>query len=545
MFRDLYTKYTPPEKQAGEKRLSRREKNLAIADAMLDRLTAKQRQVIEDPSNLLVICVPRRGGKSTVEATIQARTCLMHDGAVCYFGAGTAQRAKDIIWPELKRLEKEFGFRCQFKELEKVVVFDNGSIIKLIGCETKKEIEKLRGVPFHRFTLDETGSLQPSLVRYLFVAVVFPSLMDYRGTAVMMGSPGVVLSGPFFEEAAPDLARELMERQGIDTTDRVWSKPYDPDTVPEPEKFRWSLHSWGIPDNTAMPHLWAEALKFKALNGWSDTNPTWRREYLGEWVSDLGARVYHYEAGRNDWDPGEKYEAAETALDQTKSWHYLCGIDLGYEDPFSVTVSAYSDHDPNLYQVYEFREKGLDTEAMFRVIDGLQERFGGFMAIVGDHQGSGAKAIFENWSERGIHVEVADKTQKRDYIALVNSQLHEGRIKFLCGSDLVAEAEGLQWDVDNVRYQKGLYAVGRSQPDDLLDSFLYQWRHAYHHLWTEAPRAPAAKSEEYWKAKDEEAFQKACEAANHKGEWWEEFANGKDESDWADARILDSLESYL
>lgn len=547
MFRDLYTKYTPPSQRSDDPRiaqsLTRRERNLAIADAMRARLTPVQRQVIEDPSDHIVLSVPRRGGKSTGEATCHADTCLTHDGAVCYYGAVTAQRAKDIIWPELKRLEKEFGFRCQFKELEKVVVFDNGSIIKLIGCETRKEIDKQRGTPFHRFTLDETASIAPSLVRYLWEEVVEASLMDYGGVAVMAGSPGAVLTGPFFEAAAPDLAKELYARRGLPIPEgKLWSRRYDQRSAGEPE-FSWSVHSWGIPDNVAMPHLWEAALKIKRRNNWSDDNPTWRREYLGEWVADGGTCVYHYEAGRNDWDPGE-HELAEEALPKS-SWHYILGIDMGYDDPFAVTVAAYSDHDPNLYQVYEYKERGLDTEAMFRVVDGLQERFGGFMAIVGDHQGSGAKAIFENWSERGIHVEVADKTQKRDYIALVNSQLHEGRIKFLCGSDLVAEAEGLQWDVDNVRYQKGLYAVGRSQPDHLLDSFLYLWRYAYHHLWTEAPRSPAAKSEEYWKAKDEEAFQKACEAANHKGEWWEEFANGKDESDWADARILDSLESYL
>ncbi len=542
MFQSLYTRYTPPSQEQGEKRLSRREKNLAIAEAMLARLTPVQRRVIEDPHDLICISVPRRGGKTTVEATAHSRTCLMYDGAVCYYGAVTAQRAKDILWPELKRLEKEHGFKSLFKELEKVVVFDNGSLIKLIGCDTLKEIEKQRGVAFHRFTLDETASIAPSLVKHLWERVVFASLMDFGGTAVMMGSPGRVHSGPFFEAAAPDLAKELLARRGLEPEEgKLWSRRYDQRDQHQGD-FSWSLHSWGIPDNTAMPHMWEAALRTKRRNNWSDDNPTWLTEFMGKWVSDAGARVYHYEAGRNDWDPGEKFEHAEDAL-PTGQWFYVCGIDLGYDDPFAVTVAAYSDHDPNLYQVYEYRERGLDTEAMFRVVEGICDRFGGFQAIVGDHQGSGAKAIFENWSERGIHVEVADKTQKRDYIALVNAQLHEGRIKWLLGGDLAAEAEGLQWDVDNARYHKGLYAVGRSQPDHLLDSFLYLWRYAYHHLWTDSPRAPDAKSAEYWKAKEQEEFDQACEHRKREEgqEWWEEFSK-PDESEWADARVLDFLE---
>jgi hypothetical protein len=548
LFQSLYTKYVPPsvtlERETGGN-LSRRERNLLIADAMLARLTPAQRRVADDPSNLIVLCVPRRGGKTVAEATAQVRTCLKHDGAVCYFGAVTAQRAKDIIWPELKRLEKEFSFECQFKELEKVVVFDNGSIIKLIGCETRKEIEKQRGVPFHRFTLDETASVSPSLVEHLFVSVVFPSLMDYRGTAVMMGSPGIVLTGPFFEAAAPELAKEILARRGEDIAGKVWSRPYEPGA--QSDTFCWSSHSWGIPDNTAMPHLWEEALKFKALNNWSDDNPTWRREFLGEWVSDAGARVYHFEEGRNDWEPDFE-TGAEHGLPAGKDpWHYLLGIDMGYDDPFAVVVAAYSDHDPHLYQVHEYKERGLDTEAMFRVVSRLVDRFGGFTAIIGDHHGSGAKAIFENWQERGIHVEVADKVQKRDFIALVNSELHEGKIKWLANSDLVAEAEGLQWDTDSPRYLKGIYATGRSQPDHLLDAFLYLWRYAYHNLWTGKPQSPVDKSEAYWRGKEDEAFQKACDERKRQDgmEWWEEFDQKPEDDDWSDAAIREHIEEAV
>ena len=48
-----------------------------------------------------------------------------------------------------------------------------------------------------------------------------------------------------------------------------------------------STHStWNIRDNEAKPAQWANALATKRRRGWSDDHPTWRREYLGEWVAD-------------------------------------------------------------------------------------------------------------------------------------------------------------------------------------------------------------------------------------------------------------------
>lgn len=451
-------------------------------------------------------------------------TCLTEDGAVCPYGVATRKMAKQIVWPELKLLNDNYGLGCEFKEVELICTFPRGGQIQLFGLETIAEADKLRGLKFRKFLVDECQAIRPDVLEYLKQEVLDAALMDCQGQLIFTGTPGKFHSGQFFEATAPDLVRRYAEREGKDLSEMTWSRPWSDRNTDEwrGKDFTWSLHHWTLRDNVALPHLWGAALDIKKRNGWSDTNPKWRREFLGEWTTDLSGKVYLYEEGRNTWSPSKGAGLNEWGLPKAFPWSYIAGLDMGYTDPFALVVWAYSDNDPNLYQVYEYKEAGLSTDDMLERIEDMQRQFRDKLdIIVGDPAGSG-RAVFESWAEHGVYVEPAQKRDKRDYIELFNADLLEGRIRLLKDGDLAHEMTHLTWWMDSPVYMKGGYEVGRNQHDHCCDAGLYVWRHAMHHFWKRIDETPKYNKdpEAYWDKRDEEE----SEVVREPQPWWEEAA---------------------
>jgi hypothetical protein len=331
----------------------------------------------------------------------------------------------------------------------------------------------LRGQAYDLVVIDECKSFPTNVLTELVREVIGPALNDNLGSIVLMGTPGNVLTGVFYEttRSHSTLTRLFKNRKTH-------------------EARRWSGHSWTIQENIAQPHLWDACLADKESYGWGDDNPIWQREYLGTWVSDDDAFVYKYNPECHTWlqDPESRNEFG---LPDEHEWQYLMGCDLGYDDPFALVVVAYSETCDTLYQVYDYKEAHMTVGDVARVIKDTQAVFGEFEVMVGDRGGLGKMVLAELSERHELHIEPAEKTEKRDFIELLNSDMIEGRIKILEDSELAQEMNYLVWDEHGQKED-------RSCANHVCDSFLYTWRYSFHNFSRSLKTRPVGGTKEYW-----------------------------------------------
>src|SRR5688572_28503855 len=257
--------------------------DVVIADAIRGSLSPKQLNLLADKCRYKAALRPRRAGKSYVAMSYGFDVCLRKPGARVVIVTLTLKHAKNVYWFDMATFAHKFGVQgAKFFQNELRIIFRNSSQLWLIVTESRAEIEKLRGGKYDLIVIDECKSYSAYILRELIIEVVEPALVDRRGTILLIGTPGNIMKGPFFETTYPGYSVE-----GRDKKHKLISRDfYEPEpfwTEHPGRRYYWSRHHWTVQDNTAMPHLWEEDLAIKERNGWSDDEPIWRREYLAEW----------------------------------------------------------------------------------------------------------------------------------------------------------------------------------------------------------------------------------------------------------------------
>lgn len=469
-----------------------RVEDIAVADAIRSSLTPKQLNLLTDKCRRKAALCPRRAGKSYMAMSYGFDTCLRKPGARVVIVTLTLKHAKNVYWYDMATFAHQFGVQgAKFFQNELRIIFRNSSQLWLIGAESRAEIEKLRGGKYDLIVVDECKSYTPYILHELIFEVVMPALADRLGTILLIGTPGNIMKGPFFETTYPGYTVETKKRGESRMISRDFYEPEAYWTEHPGRKLFWSRHHWTVQDNKALPHLWDEMLEMKALNGWSDDEPIWRREALGEWVNTPEAFVYAYagfvgtpDSDRVHWTPDYVNGNRWGLLPAHDDWRYILGIDLGFDDHFAMVVGAYNPHDGVLYAVYEYHEPRLDVYDAVQRIDEAIARFGGFDAIVCDAGGLG-KMIVETLNKRyGLAIKPAEKTQKFDHIELLNADTRAGRALVQANSDLAMQLSMLQYDLSRGR-KEDLGRAGRlkehpGMANDLCDAWLYLWRYSFH-----------------------------------------------------------------
>lgn len=475
---------------------------------LLEECHPKQRAFVLDPGKRVAALTARGAGKTTAVRARYLRRCQNIRAARCLYIATTRDQASEFMWEPLKVVCEKLRLNARFAEQKLKCTFkESRSFIRLVGADDKKEIEKLRGQPFHEVWIDESASHPHALLQALLLRIIGPRLGDFGGMLGLVGTPGHVLKGMFYEvtKNGSKLGRRWDERDNPEF--KSWIK--------------WSTHHWnlshGAPFIPAMQRLWAEALEEKERNGWSDDNPIWRREYLGLWAADDTEMVYKYRAfiekdgvsiPWNQWDPKKDEWGFAELPPQFKEWHYTYGMDLGHSDPFALQVLAWCPHDPDkvLYHVYEYERTGMYAKKVAELLTGEEyvqkllmgklgglEQPGGLIgktdwpdAMWADLAGLGEMVTDELKNVYGIPVQAAEKKNKFDAIELFNGDLIDGRVKVMKDSHLEAQLSELQWDVDEF----GRLKENKGQPNHSTDAAIYARRGASH-LWTEdEPKKP-------------------------------------------------------
>jgi hypothetical protein len=375
----------------------------------------------------------------------------------------------------IRLFNHKFNLGLALNKTDFTLTFSNGSIIYFFGADRADEAEKLRGAVLNGVVVDEAQMYPLGDFAYLLKAVVARTLAVKKGRLIIVGTPGEVLAGEFYlATCTPPVP---LGKDSIPSN-------YKADT--EEGEGLWRHHQWTPQANLAAPHLWADALEEKRLRGWDDNNPTWRREYLGEWVASLNQLVYKFSYSRNVYDdlPLLPHDAVP--------WRYVLGVDLGGTDGTAMVVWAYSPDCPNLYEVYAEKicaspEQPITARFLSAWRQRLLEVYERFEMEVCDPGGLSRTLFLPTLAdEYGVVWEPAETREKEDHIKLFNDDLEEQRILIRRNSPLLGDEKseilGNRWEKDRAGNipPVGSRKEDRNTPNDICDAALYAFRWCYH-----------------------------------------------------------------
>lgn len=446
----------------------------------------KQRDFVRDPHRRVAALCGRGAGKTTAGRARLVLRLLGTPKARCLYIATTRDQAERLMWAPLKELFEKLGFVAgvdvTYNETKlRVTLKRNGATLWLFGADDKREIDKLRGQAFHEVGIDEAASYPVELLRQLINRIIGPRLGDYGGCIWLIGTPGHVLDGLFYDATrlSSEWHRAYSERDNADYAD--WKG--------------WSSHAWTLQDGAetiaAMARLWAEALVEKKAQQWSDEAPVWQREYLGRWSADDTENVFKYRPHTstgepfNQWDPERIGKLKIGKLpDGFREWSYVIGIDLGHSDPFACNVFAFAPSDPKrqIFHIYSFERTKMYAQSIAHLLigeeldhvkpDGILGEIGWPDAMVADLAGNGEAIIEELSNVYGIRIAAAEKRHKFSAIEVVNGDLIDGRLRILKGSLLEKQLLSLQWKADDF----GQLKENKAQANHSTDCLVYARR---------------------------------------------------------------------
>lgn len=453
----------------------------------------KQLEFIKDPSKFKVAVCSRRAGKTVACAADLFNTALTQIGDVAYItlNRGTA---KAIIWRDLIKLDKIYKTGAHIDRQELTITFDNGNMIVVTGAKDDSEIEKFRGRKFRKIYIDESQSFR-SYIKEFVDDVLVPSLLDYNGSLVLIGTPGPVPAGYFFE---------------VSHSGSTWSN------------HKWTIHDnpWILKQSGLTPEV--QIANIAKSRNVAVEDPSIRREYFGEWVKDSNSLVFQFSAALNTYKNIPK-----------GNWQYIFGIDIGYMDSDAIAVLAYDWGQDSVYLVEEVITAKQDITALAGQIKLLQTKYSPIKMVM-DAGALGKKIQEELLVRHQLVLEAAAKERKHEFIALMNGDLRAGKFKAFEGSQFSEDCNLVTWDWDDPAKPR----ISDKYHSDICDSALYGFRAAMHYIpKSESPKLSLHSPE--WLETEENRLAEAVDAKKqgHIMDWGVDendlnaIFDGKDE-DW-------------
>lgn len=420
------------------------------AAALLERRSAKvdlaaycfpkQLAFIQDHRRFKTACCSRRAGKTRGAAVHLLYTAVTFPGCACLFFTVTRAHAKRIIWDTLKQLNKLFKLRGDENETELTIRFPNGSVIYVSGAKDKSEIAKFLGFPLKLVYGDEAQSFRAYLQELIDESIA-PTLLDWAGTMVLMGTPGPVPIGYFYEMTKSD----------------TWSNHHW--TLYDNEPLRRQLAA--LPDGGTTPEqLVADECTRRKL---PIDHPSIQRHFFGKWMNDSNSLVFHWNKLLND------------IVKTPEATEFVVGVDLGYNDADAIAVLGYDHGAVSLIEEIVTVKQGVTPLA--KQLLGIVEKYEP-MSIVVDAGGLGKKIVSELIERFELPLKPAKKDEKYTHIELLNDAMRQGTFKARASSQFVQDSFLLEWDRDKSNGDKLI--VSDAFHSDICDAVLYAYREAMH-----------------------------------------------------------------
>jgi hypothetical protein len=378
------------------------------------------------------------------------------------------------MWQILLRIAEKAGIEIEDAESKLIIkVKETGSEIHLVGADTKNFIERLRGTPYAACIIDEAGFFRDH-ISTLVDDVLTPSIADYNGQIYLLGTPSVRPQGLFYDAT-------------------------------QAKQKGWSNHRWSVFDNPHMPNARKFVNDLMVRKGWTENNPTYLREWCGQWVEDLDALVYKFKRERNIY----------SVLPTDSHWNRVLAVDYGWHDKTAFAIVAYNDFRPNSYIEYATGYSELIPSQVAEMMQKLIAKYNP-IKIVADTGGLGKSITEEMRIRYAIPVIAAEKKDKASWISLINGAFIDGQLF------VHQKLEELQHQYYTlIKDEDG--AEDPMMPNDLCDAVLYAWRESKSHQHETLPEYKTkeeklnAEVENYWK-KQEEILEREEKEPK---EWWQ------------------------
>jgi len=439
-------------------------------------MTPAQRAPAQTSAKKWAAICGRRSGKTVLGRMLCLLAPLKKPDSFAGYVALTRKSAKLQVWPRLLRMVEKYKIPCKPHGGDLTLTYTNGSVLFLGGADSSSDIQKYRGLDTSFVLLDEAAAMPDLVLRELVDEILEPTLLDHDGTLAAISTPGPTLAGYLYDQTA------------------------NPETVAT----HVQTHHWTVLDNPHIPHARAWLADLRRRNGWDEMHPTYRREWLGEWVADDEALVYHFDPNANGWDG---------ILPTARRWEYCLGVDVGYSpDPTAFVLVAHAVGHPIAYATHS--ERHLEWTPT-RIAERIREltHAHNVTRIVADLGGAGGKGLEMEWRQRfsvPLHVPV-EKHKKREHIALVDDALRTGRLRIKNGLSLIHELNTIVWDA---RRQKPSDAY----PNDEADALEYAYMAARHYTTDLAvPRVDPEDLDAKWRREEERLESRAARELTGRG----------------------------
>lgn len=430
-------------------------------------LFPEQLAFVQDVSPFKTAVCSRRAGKTISCAADLLNTAVKNADCICLYITLSRKNAKRIIWRELKKINKRFRLGGIPNETDLSMSFSNGSYIYCCGAKDRGAIEDFRGLPIKLCYLDETQSF-PKYIKELIDDVIGPALMDYSGSLCLIGTPGPVPAGYFFDCS---------------------------------KHSQWSHHFWTFWQNPFIPikskkthqEVFERELKRRGV---TTEDPSVQREWFGKWVLDTDSLVFKYKPDVNDFKENPKGKIT-----------YIMGVDYGFEDADAIAILAWNENSPVTYLVDELVMPKQGLTPLANQIEEFRKKYD-VSKIVADFGGLGKKISEEMIKRWQIPVTAADKTRKIENIELLNDALRTKRFMARAGSRFASDTMLVEWDHDKSTPDKRV--ISDRFHSDILDAALYAFRESPAYAWTPPVEKPKPGTAKYYE-EETTGMEKAAE----------------------------------
>jgi len=428
----------------------------------------EQLSFIRDKSPFKTAVCSRRAGKTIACAAHLWDEAQANPDRVCLYITLSRNNAKKLIWKELLKIRQQYAIDSSIDSTELSIKLKNGSVIYVSGAKDKTEIEKFRGLAITLCYIDECQSFK-SYLQDLIDEVIAPALMDYAGTLCLIGTPGPVPNGYFYESS---------------------------------HNAEWSHHKWTYCDNPWISlksnKTHQEVLERELKRrGVTTDHPSIQREWFGKWVTDSDSLVIKYSNNKNHYD---------VLPNLHKPWQIVIGIDIGFDDADAIAVIGSNEHAKEAYLIEEIIAPKQGITELAESIQKLVKKYD-VNRIVMDTGGLGKKVAEEIRRRFAIPIQAAEKTRKFEFIELLNDALRTGKFFAKRDSRFAQDSYLVEYDWDKSSQDK--LVVSDRYHSDIIDATLYAFRESLHWLYEPEIPQPKPATPEWFLRQEEEMLEAA------------------------------------
>lgn len=343
------------------------------------------------------------------------------------FATDTRQHAKDIAWQTLKDLNDEYNLGYEFNAQDLTASHSvHKGTIKLLGFDRVDLVDSSRGIKTCILIIDEAAFISSD------------HLSNYIHDVTSAGRDAY--SAPLWLLTTPGRTKDhYVYRALID------------------ENSRYTVYNWTQYDNVEYP-LWAhikDPIKKRAAvdkylrdnaktyiteaHPTGFTNPSYRREYLAEWVEDEEELLHTVHDDNFYTEPPDNINP--------NTWCTAIGLDIGYNDACSWVVIGLHVPTMCIYELETICLSKLPTSDILKISEDLYSKYKDTLELMTADSSTGGANLIEDWqSNYGFPAISPKKHEKLNGILRLQSLLDDRRIKLKHNSPLAQQIKKQKWN---------------------------------------------------------------------------------------------------